>query len=241
MTKAMNFNPEDHCDLVHGLCNLFSEIDINGDMKMEWREFTQYVIDSVIQQSNENGAKAEGQNQNDILEQAYANHPARYSESQIMDSCIHDGPIRKLNYLNSLDRMLIIEEKTHSLKLVSPDFKKKEFIDLYSKEIDLYTKRDTGDDKFGKTKNTYFILAAVYNEKDEMMAICCSNQTIQLFNKYGAVFKRVKIINTVGVQYGVWYLEKHKAWITASKLPEIKPSTKNNQGLKEESSIFFLY
>lgn len=36
-------------DLVYGLCWLFDEIDINGDLHMEWQEFTQYIIDEVMQ------------------------------------------------------------------------------------------------------------------------------------------------------------------------------------------------
>jgi hypothetical protein len=34
---------------VYGLNKLFAEIDINGDEHMEWSEFTQYIIDAVIQ------------------------------------------------------------------------------------------------------------------------------------------------------------------------------------------------
>ena len=49
MKSAMNHHPEEEYDLVHGLCKLFNEIDINGDKHMEWKEFTQYIIDAVMQ------------------------------------------------------------------------------------------------------------------------------------------------------------------------------------------------
>ncbi len=49
MKCAMTHLPEEKYDLVHGLCQLFAEIDINGDKHMEWTEFTQYIIDAVMQ------------------------------------------------------------------------------------------------------------------------------------------------------------------------------------------------
>ena len=35
---------------MYGLAKLFSDIDINGDEHMEWSEFTQYIIDSVLEE-----------------------------------------------------------------------------------------------------------------------------------------------------------------------------------------------
>ncbi len=49
MKSAMYHTLEEEYDLVHGLCKLFNEIDINGDQHMEWKEFTQYIIDAVMQ------------------------------------------------------------------------------------------------------------------------------------------------------------------------------------------------
>jgi len=50
LMKAAIQHPEDEkYDLVYGLQKLFAEIDINGDEHMEWSEFTQYIIDAVIQ------------------------------------------------------------------------------------------------------------------------------------------------------------------------------------------------
>ena len=40
MKSAMSLKPEEEFDLVHGLCKLFDEVDINGDHHMEWKEFT---------------------------------------------------------------------------------------------------------------------------------------------------------------------------------------------------------
>jgi hypothetical protein len=40
MKSAITYDEEDEYDLVYGLLQLFSEIDINGDKHMEWSEFT---------------------------------------------------------------------------------------------------------------------------------------------------------------------------------------------------------
>ncbi len=49
MKAVVNHSEEDKFDLIYGLQSLFAEIDINGDEHMEWTEFTQYIIDAVIQ------------------------------------------------------------------------------------------------------------------------------------------------------------------------------------------------
>jgi len=48
MECAIHYPKDEKVDLVCGLVKLFQDIDINGDRRMEWKEFTQYVIDSVL-------------------------------------------------------------------------------------------------------------------------------------------------------------------------------------------------
>jgi hypothetical protein len=49
MESAITYPAEEKIDLIYGLMKLFNDIDINGDKHMEWSEFTQYIIDSVIE------------------------------------------------------------------------------------------------------------------------------------------------------------------------------------------------
>jgi Ca2+-binding EF-hand superfamily protein len=51
---------EERIDLVYGLVRLFKEIDINGDEKMEWGEFTQYLIETLIGDDGIGGNKNGG-------------------------------------------------------------------------------------------------------------------------------------------------------------------------------------
>ena len=60
--------PEERIDLVYGLVRLFKDIDINGDGTMEWGEFTQYLIESMVGDSGiamgpSTGAKSGKDNQ----------------------------------------------------------------------------------------------------------------------------------------------------------------------------------
>lgn len=52
--QSFRFQPVEHetaefYDLVFGLCQLFEEIDINGDGTMEWTELMQFLMDTVNQ------------------------------------------------------------------------------------------------------------------------------------------------------------------------------------------------
>ena len=50
MKKVIPYDhPSEEVDLVHGLCALFQEIDINGNGDMEWCEFTEFLIEAVDQ------------------------------------------------------------------------------------------------------------------------------------------------------------------------------------------------
>ena len=52
MEKAIQFPEEEMVDLYDGLIKLFNDIDINADTKMQWSEFTQFIIDTVLSKSS---------------------------------------------------------------------------------------------------------------------------------------------------------------------------------------------
>ena len=53
MESAITIPDEDKYSFINGLIKLFHDIDINGDREMEWKEFTQYIIDAVIGNSEQ--------------------------------------------------------------------------------------------------------------------------------------------------------------------------------------------
>lgn len=58
MECAIHYPTEEKVDLIHGLIKLFNDIDINGDERMEWGEFTQYIIDSVLEDTTVTNTKS---------------------------------------------------------------------------------------------------------------------------------------------------------------------------------------
>ena len=48
MLCVLEFKEEEKFEIVQELIQLFAEVDINDDKHMEWSEFTQYIIDSVM-------------------------------------------------------------------------------------------------------------------------------------------------------------------------------------------------
>ncbi len=174
MKCAMNYKPDDKFDLVHGLCRLFAEIDINGDRKMEWREFTQYVIDAVMQDNVKADSKGEMPNQKEMLEQAHSKKLLRFMESSCTDSTVHEGFIQRAAYYPSIDRVLLVESQSHLLKFVSPELRRREVIDLHDRETDLYASTDSLDEgaKAVQAKDSkYFVMAAAYDEKDQIVSV----------------------------------------------------------------------
>lgn len=48
MLCVLEFKEDEKFEIVKSLAQLFAEVDINDDKHMEWSEFTQYIIDSVM-------------------------------------------------------------------------------------------------------------------------------------------------------------------------------------------------
>ena len=99
---TMNHEESEKLDLIHGLCNLFTEIDINNDKKMEWEEFTQYIVDAVVNNIKEYN-NGELPNQNEMIELAHAKKLIKFSHSIFSDSVIHENIITKAMFSSNLN------------------------------------------------------------------------------------------------------------------------------------------
>ena len=51
---------EEKLELIHGMIRLFKQVDIDGDQRMQWSEFVQYMIDQVKTESIVAGQDAQG-------------------------------------------------------------------------------------------------------------------------------------------------------------------------------------
>lgn len=51
MIQEVPTSEGERLELIHGLIKLFNQVDINGDLLMQWTEFIQYIIDAVSSES----------------------------------------------------------------------------------------------------------------------------------------------------------------------------------------------
>jgi hypothetical protein len=85
-------NDIDDNEVVANLCDLFAQIDINGDGNMEWDEFTSFIV--------ETGMAASDHEPNSIQ---------MYHRSKWEDTLKHHALIDKLFYWPSIDRIASVE------------------------------------------------------------------------------------------------------------------------------------
>eukprot|EP00347_Sterkiella_histriomuscorum_P016786 403351858 len=225
MKSAMQHTPEEEYDLVHGLCKLFNEIDINGDQHMEWKEFTQYIIDAVMQnqvalenqKDNEKEAKHLEQLQTgeenreltevqrlqqkiDLLEQAESFKLPRFYISKQLDKAVHLGHIQKAIFCQRFDMILTMENMQKELKLYSTDCKLKI-------KLEPQFKREA------------FILSCAYDDEKGVFGCVASDSCMYFWESQLSQLnvKFLKSLNAPCIQTGIWFLPKHKTWVTAGK------------------------
>ena len=52
MLCVLEFDQKDKLNVILGLIQLYKEVDINDNKHIGWTDFTQYIIDSVMQQKS---------------------------------------------------------------------------------------------------------------------------------------------------------------------------------------------
>ena len=240
MQKHINYNPKDELDLIYCLSKLFTEIDIDGKGRIHWREFTQYFIDVVIRNKEIRNANGQPLNQKNLVEQAHFLHLKfpRFIESVGLDSLLHEGIIQSVQYYPSLNQILLIEHRSQTLKFLSLDLKRRNFVNLYGKNVDLYNNEDYLIKL--RDKNT-FVIAAAYNEGSKFLICTCSNKTLQVFGLHGDEFKRQQIISTKGTQYSIWYFKDCGRWVTRSRVAEKEQDNKKEYSYNDKDNIQFSY
>lgn len=203
MKCALNVAEEEQMDLVLGLYYLFQEVDINGDEHMEWSEFTQYIIDTVINQQTREKFGNKEQSPSEILDIAYSLKHIRFQPSLNYDKNIHTGHIKYLCYYPSLDLTGYFEQNSKYFKLVDHNMELKHQI---SPEI----------------QNESFIVAAAYSELETLLVIVSSDKRFHRFEKDKEIFRKLEKKSTNYHQSSksiesLWYFEKLKMWIASCK------------------------
>lgn len=92
--------PAEEKAMVANLCDLFAQIDVNGDGSMEWTEFTSFIVESGIAQKD---------NQLNAIQ--------LYHQSAWEDPSKHYSMIDKLYYFDQIDKLVICETGCRQLKI----------------------------------------------------------------------------------------------------------------------------
>lgn len=103
--------------LVSNLCELFAQIDVNGDGNMEWDEFTSFVVEMGMHSAEDS-----------------VNAIQRYHPAPVEDTSKHATAISHVRYLSGMDRIAVCEQMSTSLKLYTPEL-----------EVAATISRDDGD------------------------------------------------------------------------------------------------
>lgn len=252
MVNELPKDQDDLINLVYGLYKLFLEIDFNGDQKMQWEEFTQFIIDSVM---GENDSKSQ-EDEDDVVggKDTSEKHMIKYKRYNVSsltdDRTLHDTDIIDCAYSNKIDKIFVVEYKSKKIKMYNQRTGR---ID-YSFDLDNYFKapvKETSsmnsaldDSKSDKKKGMLdkkkkpkkeikqqqltFSVLSVCLSPGNICAICTTNKKILFFEftPDGKEEFRYEITTPV-LQKRVWFLPDHNAWLSTGMK-------------KEEDKIFHL-
>jgi WD40 repeat protein len=240
MVNELQTENEDLINLVYGLYKLFLEIDFNGDEKMQWEEFTQFIIDSVMGENEKAGDDEDdvmGGGGKDTSEKAMIKYK-RYNTSVLTeDKTLHDTDIIDCAYHPKIDKIFVVEYKSKKIKMYNPRSGR---ID-YSFDLDDYfkVKKESNidndlddDDKKGNEKKkklkkeskqlqlTFSVLSFSFSVGN-ILAICTTNKKILFFefNADGKEEFRYEITTPL-LQKRVWYLNDHNVWLSTGMKKE---------------------
>lgn len=201
MKCALNVAEEEQMDLVLGLYYLFQEVDINGDEHMEWSEFTQYIIDTVINQQTREKLGNKEQSPSEILDIAYSLKHIRFQPSLNYDKNIHTGNVKYLAYYHSLDFVGFFEQNSKVFKLVDHNMELKHQL-------------------HPEISSEAFIVTAAYSEQEALLVLVSSDRRFHRYEKDKDTFRKLELKSfqqTSKFIESLWYFEKLKMWISACK------------------------
>ena len=223
MLRELIVDDDDKINLVYGLYKLFSEIDFNGDGSMQWEEFTQFIIDSVMGENKTKDNEDEEGSGKDLSEKQLKKYKRYSMSTQIEDKSLHDTDIIDACFSPKIDKLFIVEYRSKKIKYYyprpgHPNSGKAEVFDLGN-----FFKGDIGskDDKKKKVVDskqalTFSILSIALYPAHSVLAICTTNKKILFFQFLSDGKEEFKYeINTPTLQKKVWYLPDHNVWLSS--------------------------
>lgn len=185
MISELSHDFDERINLVYGLYKLFLEIDFNGDEHMQWEEFTQFIIDTVMGENNEKLENEEEEDQihtgKDLSEKQLLKYK-RYNVSTLVeDKSLHDTEIIDSLYSSKIDILFVVEYKTKTIKLYNAKIGKPEVVfnlDNFLKTEALPASKASKSSKStskSKPKKKAKLVEEKQNQAFSILSICISN------------------------------------------------------------------
>ena len=236
-------------DLIYGIYKFFCEIDFNGDNKMEWAEFTQFIIDKV--EGEHNNVEREKDNKNKIVSEKNLIKYKRYELSKtIKDFHIHKSDIVSTSYINKYNKLLINEYNTNLIRVYNPLLGKIEYnINIHEINEQANNMKFAEIQKQLNYNKKYSVINFITTEN--IIAVLLSNKLIQFFYTFN--FKETELlfcIKAKSLQKRIWYLENHNMWISSGDkehdddfyyINELDINFENKSGYPIPISNYFIY
>ena len=211
--KTQKMSPYELTDLIYGIYKFFKEIDFNGDNNMEWAEFTQFIIDRVEGEYNNN--EKEFVSANKVISEKELIKYKRYELSKaIKDLHIHKTCVISGFYFNKSNKILINEYNTHTIFIYNP------LNGSIENNINIHQViEDNSNIKFIDFQNQlkfnkkYTVINFFVTEF--IIAVVLSNKYIQFFRTYNFKYNELIFnIKAKSLQKRIWYLKRHNMWIS---------------------------
>ena len=205
--------------LYDGLIQLFNDIDINGDRKLEWDEFTRYITDAVISQKRmelledqpaQDGMTAGIGNVEDFnvedyikIEKAYSKSAKEYSiEGSSHRSLFNDRVVKAKKIMKASTYLVLVRQEDH-IKL----------IDISTYHL-IFTIKIPSNHRL----RTSMILDFETSDKTKILAALSSEKKF-FFWKFNNMEVPLLIGETDILMSNIWCLETLDVWITSSNGP----------------------
>lgn len=205
MECAINYPPEEKVDLVYGLVRLFKDIDINGDYHMEWHEFTQYVIDCVLEDgafTSKIGDKtAADVTEVEVMEQLGSSKTKKYQISEIPDALMQSFPIKRMVASGRDDIFFMLEENSGRIK-------------AYNRRLEVVNQVETKKQSIYEQKGA--IKDFDYDQENDIIGFVTTDKKMYFYEGT----KRMSLLHIAEkfkrVYNGIWYLPQTQLWLTSS-------------------------
>lgn len=139
LKSTITYAPADEYRLMDGLVKLFTDIDINGNNRIEWHEFTQYIVDGAVTKSvHENGDYSLNDRkqqvklaQSILIKEAFKSGDKLYGLRLIsLDKDSFKQSIGKIVTVADDRLMVIKEENADKLRIVDSTLKIKNILEM---------------------------------------------------------------------------------------------------------------